>query len=75
MLKLKFNDFLHFLSTLAVFWPTKRPKLPNFVEFSFVEKDLHTEFQKISSNGLDFVNFLHFWTILAVFLAKKDPKC
>ena len=108
--------FLFFLSILAVFWPTKRPKnakikkyvfvtyqiLENvikrfgFCQFSsflvnfgcfftkkdqkmtkskmiffciifFVGRHLHTKFQKISSNGLDFANFLHFWSIFAVF--------
>ena len=45
-----------------------------FVAFCFVEKHLHTKFQKISLNGLDFANFLHFWSILAVFLVKNGQK-
>jgi len=37
-----------------------KSKVIFFVEFSFVGKHLHTKFQKISSNGLDFANFLIF---------------
>ena len=71
---LDFANFLHFLSILAVFWPkigSKMPKSKNnlFVAFSFVGKRLHTKFQKISSNGLNFGKFL-----FGCFLVKKLPK-
>ena len=64
------GNFLNFWSILAVFGK-KRPKNAEiekqfFVAF-FCERQVHTKFQKISLNGLEFNNFLHFWSILAVF--------
>ena len=51
---------------LAVFWPEKGQKKSQnrekkFAAFSLIGKHLHTKFQKISLNGLDFDNFLNFW--------------
>ena len=48
-------------------------KINIFCSIFFVGKHLHTKFQKISSNGLDFANFLcfcQFWP----FFVKKRPK-
>ena len=76
-------EFCQFSSFLAVFLAfflskkdQKRLKSKNsfFVAFLFVGKHLHTKFQKISSNGLDFANFLLFWSILAVFWLKNGQK-
>jgi len=60
-----FCPFSSFLVNFGYFLAKKDQKRPKskiafFVEFSFVEKHLHTKFQKISSNGLDCVHFLHF---------------
>ena len=54
----------------------KRPKKTKiqkklFCSNYFVGKHLHTKFQKISSNGLDFANFFIFF---GCFLVKKRPK-
>ena len=64
-------QFSSFFVNFGCFLVKKRLKRPKskksfFVAFCFVEKHLHTKFQKISSNSLDFANFLHFWSILAV---------
>ena len=42
-----------------------------FLQHFFVGKHIHTKFQKISLNGLDFANFLHFGSILTVFQPKQ----
>ena len=67
-----FCQFSSFFVILAVFWLKNgqkrlKSKKSFFVAFFFVGKNLHTKFQKILSNSLDFANFLHFMSILAVF--------
>jgi hypothetical protein len=46
-----------------------------FFSFYFVGKQLHSKFQKFSSNSFDFAHFLHFWSILAVFWPKEAKNC
>ena len=67
--RFEFWQFSSFLVNFGWFFDKKRPKSKNSfsIEFSYIGKHLHTKFQKISSNGLNFGNFLHFWSILAVF--------
>ena len=78
--RFRFCKFSSFLVNFGCFLVNKRQKKRPiskksfFVAFCFVEKHLHTKFQKISSNGLDFANFLHFWSILAVFWLKNGQK-
>ena len=52
-----------------------KSKIIFFVEFSCVGKHLHTKFQKMLLNGLNFDAFLHFLSILTVFWPKKPVKC
>ena len=72
-----FSHFFLFFF-LAVFWLKNGQKMPkskkSFLYHFFVGNHLHTKFQKILSNSLDFANFLHFWSILAVFWLKKGQK-
>ena len=62
----RFCQFSSFLFNFGCFLVKKRPKKAKiqtkfFVAFCFVEKHLHTNFQKILSNGLDFGNFSFFF--------------
>ena len=75
-----FANFLHFVVNFGCLLVKKRPKKAEIQKkffysiFVVVGKHLHTKFQKISSNSLDFANFLHFWSILAVFWLKTAKK-
>ena len=64
--------FFYFFSALfCPFRPKKaKSKIGLCFEFSFTKRHLHTKFQKISSNGLDFGNFFFF----AVFWLKNGQK-
>ena len=74
---LDFANFLNFWSILAVFWLKNDQKMPESKKKNcktfFVGKHLHSKFQKISSNGLDFSNFF-FGCFLAIFCLKNGQK-
>ena len=62
----------------AVFLVKKRPKKAEiqkvfFCSIFFVGEHLHSKFQKISSNGLDFGK-KSFWLFFGCFLIEKRPK-
>ena len=63
-----FSQFSLFLVNFGCFLVKKRPKNAEiqkkfFYSIFFVGKHLHTKFQKISSNGLDFGNFFLFFLL------------
>ena len=72
-----FSQFSSFLVNFGCFLVKKRPKKAEiqkkfFCSIFFVGKHLHTKFQKISSNGLDFANFLHFCQFWPFFSQKRQ---
>ena len=74
-----FWQFSSFLVSFGCFLARKSQKMPKskkvfVVEFSFIGKHLHTKFQEILSNGLDFGNFFHFLSIFNIFWPKKPQK-
>ena len=73
---LDFANFLHFCQfrpfSVKKGQKRQKSKIGLSGEFSFTKRHLHTKFQKISSNGLDFANFYFFY--FGCFLVKKRPK-